>query len=194
MARITLQSQNTTNPLTSSVVVALMPDNKSVLMSDSATKDITPTKQIPTHTTAASHSETQCAKFCIIFSAYNQNSNTIQPPILTDTAKEIADMDNATTRIGIFTSAIDHLLDNASAERDFLSRAVRWPSNLSNLSKGHLAQRLFQTQLTRSFKDAKDRLGFSILPLIPPSKDKETITTTPSYGTQSFSWEKRPRI
>ncbi len=80
----------------------------------------------------------------------------IRPPILKDTADEIADTDSATTRIGILTSAIDHLLDIASNERNFLSWAVRWPSNLSNLSKGHLAQGLFQTQLARSFEDAKD--------------------------------------
>ncbi len=149
-----------------------MPDNQSVLTSDSATKDITPTKQSPTCPTAASQLETRRAKFRILFTAYDCNSNTIRPPILTNTADKIADMDSATTRIGILTSAIDHLLNIALAERDFLSRAVRWPNNLSNLTKGQLAQGLFRTQLTRSFEDAKDRSGFSVLTLIPPIKGR----------------------
>ncbi len=172
-ARIALQSNNTANPATSSVVVTSIPDNQSVLTTDSATKDITPTKRSPSRIAAASQLETRREKFRILFASYDQNSNTIRPPILTDTAKEIAATENATKRIGTLPSAIDHLLDIASTERDFLSRAVRWPrnlSNLSNLSKGQLAQDLFRTQLARSFEDTKDQFGFSILTLIPSTK------------------------
>ncbi len=158
-AQVALLSHNTSNPTTTSVVVTLAPDNQSVLTSDSATRDITPTKRSPPRPAAASQSKTRRAKFRILFSlfaAYDRNANTIQPPILTDTADKIANMDSTTMRIGILTSAIDHLLNIASAERDCLSRAVRWPNNLSNLTKGQLAQGLFRTQFTRSFKDAKD--------------------------------------
>ncbi len=76
-ARITLQSNNTANPATSSVVVTSIPDNQSVLTTDSATKDITPKKQSPSRVAAASQSETQRAKFRILFASYDQNYNTI---------------------------------------------------------------------------------------------------------------------
>ncbi len=89
-----------------------------------------------------------------------------------DTVDKIANIDSATARISILTSAIDHLLNIASAEWDFLSRAVCWPSDISNLSKGHLAQVLFQTQLAQSFKDAKDRSGFRILTTHPTHQRK----------------------
>ncbi len=73
---------------------------------------------------AASQLDTQRAKFCILFAACNCNSNTIQPLILADKADEIADMDSATTQISILTSAIEHFLNIASTECDYLSRAV----------------------------------------------------------------------
>ncbi len=63
LACIALQSQNKTNPTTSSVVVASMLDNQLVLTSDSMTKDITPTKRSPSNTTAISQLETRHAKF-----------------------------------------------------------------------------------------------------------------------------------
>ncbi len=79
-AHIALQPNNTANPATSSVVVASIPVNQSVLTTDSATKDITSTKQSPSRVAASSQSETRRAKFCILFASYNQNSKTIQPP------------------------------------------------------------------------------------------------------------------
>lgn len=48
IAHTTLLSQNMTNPEAASVVVTAMLDTQSVLTADSATKDITPTKQSPT--------------------------------------------------------------------------------------------------------------------------------------------------
>lgn len=54
-----------------------------------------------------------------------------------------------------------------SDEQDFIKCSVRLPNNLSQLSKGLIAIGLFQTQHCKTFADAKDKSGFSILSLTP---------------------------
>mmetsp|Transcript_11008 Transcript_11008/g.23268 ORF Transcript_11008/g.23268 Transcript_11008/m.23268 type:complete len:197 (-) Transcript_11008:46-636(-) len=143
-----IQSMNMTTPAASLVVITSIPDNQSVLTSDSGPCTTTPTKATPPRPSAASQADTRRAQFRIIFSTFDATTDLIKLPILTDTAEEIAATDNASTRISHLSNAIENLLDIVSTERDFISRNVRWPSNLSALSKGLIAQGLFRTQLT----------------------------------------------
>ncbi len=87
-----------------------------------------------------------------------------------DTTEEISAMDSATIQIPSLSSAINNLLDIVSSKWDFISPYVYWPSNFRTLNKGLLAQGMLWTQLTKSFTEAKERTGFSILSLIPPIK------------------------
>ncbi len=58
-----LQSINTAAPAASSIVVTSIPDNQSILTSDSGPRTMTPTKPLPPRPTAASQADTRRACF-----------------------------------------------------------------------------------------------------------------------------------
>ncbi len=67
---------------------------------------------------------------------------------------------------------------------------IWWPSNLSNLSKGQLAQGMFCTKLTKSFKEAQEKTGISIFALIPPIKGKgNKLEDSLLHNVELLLWE-----
>ncbi len=137
-----LLESNVAAPTTSLILISTMAHKQSVLTMDSTPKDTTPIKQNQHRLPTILQSDTQRAKFRIIFAAFDGTTGSITPPILTYTVEETNAMDSASTRISSLSSAINNLLNVVSSKQDFISRNVCWPSNLSTLSNGLLAQGL----------------------------------------------------
>ncbi len=117
--------------------------------------------------------------FHLLFASYNQDTHSINPLQLSETAIELRKINGGAQHITDLSKANTKFLNTVAKEGDYTSRSMCWPHSMITIIKGYIPRGQFCIPGICLFADGNNMDGLNVLALILPS-----LSTTP---TNSFN-------